>query len=82
MLVDIVMPEMNGVELAERVREIRPGLPVLFFSAYSDQDTLRPALSRGLPYLSKPFTSLRLTKKIRELLDRPKTASAGATVDF
>ena len=68
-LMDIIMPEMNGIELAERIGQIRPNLPILFFSAYSDREELRPVLARKLPYISKPFTSLKLTKRIREMLD-------------
>jgi DNA-binding response OmpR family regulator len=69
MLIDIIMPEMNGVELASRLSEIRPKAPVLFFSAYSERDELRPILARKLPYISKPFTSVKLTHRIREILD-------------
>src|SRR6185295_7194933 len=57
LLVDIVMPEINGVELASRIREIRPDLPILYFSAYSEQETLRPVIARTKPYLAKPFNS-------------------------
>ena len=71
-LVDLVVPDMNGVQLAERILELRPALPILFFSAYSDQELLRPVFARGLPYIAKPFTSLQLNKRIREVLDRPK----------
>src|SRR6266849_10763236 len=68
-LIDIVMPDMNGVELAEKIWELRPDLPVLFFSAYSDQEIFRPVIARGVPYIAKPFTSIQLTKKIRDMLD-------------
>src|SRR3954471_10762110 len=71
-MVDIIMPDMNGIELAARIRSIRPNLPILFFSAYSDRELVRPVITRNLPYLAKPFTSLQLTKKIREMLDTPK----------
>src|ERR1700680_453040 len=71
-LVDLVMPEMNGIEVVERIRELRPSLPVLYFSAYSEDDSVRPTFARGAPFLPKPFTSLQLTQKIRELLDSPK----------
>ena len=80
LLVDLIMPDINGLELAERVRALRPELPVLYFSAYSDQEPLRPVIARGIPYISKPFTSVQLTKRIRELLDRPHRASLGAEV--
>jgi two-component system cell cycle sensor histidine kinase/response regulator CckA len=78
LMADIVMPGMNGVELAEEIRVLRPNLPVLFFSAYSDQEILRPVIARRVPYIAKPFTALQLTKKIREVLDKPKTASKGS----
>jgi two-component system cell cycle sensor histidine kinase/response regulator CckA len=69
LLVDIVMPEMNGVEFVARARELCGALPFLYVSAFSEMDELRPALSRGLPYIAKPFTSLALTRRIREILD-------------
>ena len=78
-LIDLVMPNMNGVELAKHLRVARPGLPILFFSAYSDWEPLRPKFARDVPFISKPFTSVQLTKKIRETLDVPKTdAASGA----
>jgi len=78
LMVDIVMPEMNGIELASRLQTIRPGLPVLFFSAYSEQEILRPVFARNVPFIAKPFTSLQLPKKIRELLDKPKAETAAS----
>src|SRR5262249_55974955 len=81
LLVDIIMPDMNGLELAARIRELRPDLRSLYFSAYSDQEPLRPLIARGLPYIAKPFTSLQLTRRIREILDEPAgEASAGQAV--
>jgi len=79
-LIDIVMPAMNGIELAARLAEIRPTLPVLFFSAYSDREELRPILARKIPYISKPFTSLKLTKRIREILDKPQADTTSSSV--
>jgi len=76
LLVDIVMPEINGVELASRIREIRPDLPILYFSAYSEQETLRPVIARTKPYLAKPFNSIQLTRSIRSILDG-RSATAG-----
>ena len=78
LLVDIIMPEMNGIELAKKIRELRVDLPVLYFSAYSDQEPLRPVFAQKLPYIAKPFTSLQLTKRIREVLDAPKKSAASA----
>jgi CheY-like chemotaxis protein len=75
LLVDLAMPDMTGVAAVERIFEWRPGLPVLYFSAYSDDESLRPSYARGIPFLAKPFTSLQLIKKIRELLDGPNPES-------
>jgi two-component system cell cycle sensor histidine kinase/response regulator CckA len=77
-LVDLVMPVLNGVETVEGIHKLRPGLPILYFSAYSDREGLRPSFARDLPYISKPFTSLQLTKRIREVLDSGKTDAAEA----
>ncbi len=76
LMVDIVMPDVNGIELAEKIWELRPDLPVLFFSAYSNEEILRPVIARGVPYIAKPFTSIQLTKKIRDMLDAPKADTA------
>jgi len=69
LLLDFVLPDMNGVELYRRIRERRPELPVLYFSAYSEHEELRPAIARGVPYMAKPFTASQLTRRVREILD-------------
>jgi CheY-like chemotaxis protein len=75
LLVDLAMPDMTGVAVVERISEWRPGLPVVYFSAYSGDESLRPAYARGIPFIAKPFTSLQLIKKIREVLDGPNSES-------
>jgi CheY-like chemotaxis protein len=77
-LVDVVMPDMNGVGVVERIHELRPGLPILLFSGYSEEDSLRPMFARSAPFIAKPFTSLQLTRKIREVLDTPKADAESA----
>jgi CheY-like chemotaxis protein len=69
LLVDFVLPDMNGVDLTRRIWERRPELPVLYFSAYSEHEELRPALARGVPYIAKPFTAAQLTTRVRDILD-------------
>lgn len=69
-VVDIVMPEMTGFQVAEELRKVYPDLPVLFISANSEVPELRAAFNHSVPYLPKPFTSIALVGKIRELLDR------------
>ena len=76
------MSEMNGVELALRIDRVRPGLPILFCSAYSEREELRPVHERKLPYISKPFTSIKLTSRIREVLDAPKVTAAGSRFEL
>src|SRR5882672_1091084 len=62
LLVDLIMPGMSGDETVKRIWELRPGLPVLYFSAYSAMESLRPKYALGVPYLAKPFSSLQLIK--------------------
>jgi CheY-like chemotaxis protein len=70
-LTDIRMPEMNGYELAENLKAIRPEVKVLFMSGYTDQilqaDTGR--LPGDAPLIRKPFTQHNLITKVAELLD-------------
>ena len=74
-VLDVVMPGMDGFELAERIRRIRPRLPILYMSAYPARAELRPEKTRNIPFVPKPFTSLTLIGKIREMLDRPRADS-------
>jgi signal transduction histidine kinase/CheY-like chemotaxis protein len=69
---DVVMPGMNGRVLAERIREKRPGIKVLFTTGYSRGAALADgATDRSAPLLSKPFTIDQLASKIRNALDAP-----------
>ena len=68
LLTDVVMPGMNGTELAQRLRVIKPELKVLFISGYTD-DIGIGAGDPASAYLQKPFTPEALAKAIRELLD-------------
>jgi two-component system cell cycle sensor histidine kinase/response regulator CckA len=64
---DIVMPEMGGKELAERIRKLRPKLPILFISGYADQPESRYPL-RGESLLRKPFAVSEILARVRDLL--------------
>jgi CheY-like chemotaxis protein len=66
---DVVMPRMNGIELATRIALERPGIRVLFVSGYAnDVLGLRGGLEPGSEYLQKPFTPSVLLDRVRELL--------------
>jgi len=75
-LLDIVMPVITGPELALELQKIRPNLPVIFISAYPEIAEQRPQQLRHLQFVSKPFTSVKLLGKIREVLDTPQRREA------
>jgi len=69
LLTDIVMPRISGFELANMVREMRPGMRVLYMSGYTDhQMNSNWVLDQDVPFLQKPFTAAALTQKVREAL--------------
>ena len=69
---DVIMPQMGGREMVERIRPILPHAKVLFISGYTGDALARPGeLEPGIVVLEKPFSPARLTCKIREVLDRP-----------
>ena len=76
LLTDVVMPRLNGVELAARVIRQRPDTKVLYMSAFAvigaqPEQLSGPGLQPGDPILPKPFSTEALTRKVREVLDRP-----------
>jgi PAS domain S-box-containing protein len=71
LLTDLVMPGMNGRDLAERVRARRPTIKVLFMSGYTADVPAEIGTEGGPAFLSKPFNELALTVKLREVLDTP-----------
>jgi CheY-like chemotaxis protein len=71
MITDVVMPQMSGRELAERVLALRPTLPVLFMSGYTDDAIVRHGLlDETLNFIQKPFDSPTMARKVREILDK------------
>ncbi len=69
-ITDMVMPQMGGRELVERISEIEPGIKVLLISGYSDDAFLHQGpLKLDPPFLQKPFSPSALASRVRELLD-------------
>ncbi|MEW6080043.1 MAG: transporter substrate-binding domain-containing protein [Thermodesulfobacteriota bacterium] len=69
LITDVVMPEMNGRELAEKLRGTHPGIKVLYMSGYTaDVIANRGILEAGVHFIQKPFTRNDLAMKVREAL--------------
>jgi PAS domain S-box-containing protein len=71
LLTDVVMPEMLGSELVEKVKELRPDIAVVFMSGYSHEVLAADALAEenGSAFIEKPFSAGELLSTIRGLLD-------------
>ncbi len=68
LVTDLVMPGMNGIELARIVGDSRPGIPVLFMSGYAEDAKERLGyLDEGRAFLQKPITPTKLARKVREI---------------
>jgi CheY-like chemotaxis protein len=78
LLTDVVMPGLSGPQLAKEIGLLRPGMPVLYMSGYTDE-AIGPhgALEEGIALLEKPFTRGSLLRKLREVLDRVLSSSQG-----
>jgi signal transduction histidine kinase/CheY-like chemotaxis protein len=77
LLTDIVMPDMNGPALAQRLIGLRPELRVLFISGYADMLTPPSSDNPNVGFLSKPFPAAALIARVAEMLAGPGGARAG-----
>lgn len=71
LLTDVIMPNMNGQELADAIQEMRPEIPIIFMSGYTD-DVIshHGVLEPGVHFIQKPITPSRLAKMMKEVLEK------------
>jgi two-component system cell cycle sensor histidine kinase/response regulator CckA len=70
LLADVVMPKMNGPELADRLRLVRQQTKVVFMSGYTTEAIGQYGIMHaGAPFVGKPFAAALLSQKVREALD-------------
>ena len=69
LLTDMVMPEMNGKQVAEALQRMRPNIKVLYLSGYTEHTVINHEIESGADFLPKPFSRETLSKKLGELLN-------------
>ena len=70
LVTDVVMPQMGGRDLAERLATLQPSARVLYMSGYTDDEIIRRGMiDRQTAFLQKPFTAAQLLHRVRKVLD-------------
>jgi len=78
LILDVRMPSLDGLQLQRRLKEIRPGIPVIFFSAHAGKEDEDQALCSGaVAFLRKPVHRGDLLRVIRMALERRSQAAHG-----
>jgi CheY-like chemotaxis protein len=69
LITDLIMPEMTGKQVADKLRPLRPGMKVMYMSGYNEDILARRGVDEpDVPYLAKPFTPRTLSAKVHEVL--------------
>jgi PAS domain S-box-containing protein len=75
-VMDVIMPSMNGKEAMDRIRKISPSCKVIFISGYTaDIIHARGLFDENLEFVSKPFNPLKFLKVVRKVLDQPNCST-------
>jgi PAS domain S-box-containing protein len=79
---DVILPGMTGLDLARRLKQVRPEMKILYMSGYTDNVVVtQNAIENGRNYLQKPFTPEALLNRVRELLGEPLAKGKVLLVD-
>ena len=70
LLVDLALPDLNGVEVVRRIHEFRPGIPVLYLSGLFQQEIEAGESEPGIHHLAKPFSPQQLVEEVRKALGK------------
>ena len=80
-LLDLIMPRRSGPKVYEAIQTIKPGVPVVFVTGYSNETAaLTEMVERGIPVLRKPYGSGALSRRVREALDLASVRSSRSSV--
>ena len=75
LLLDVIMPTLDGIDAYEQICKLMPGVPVIFTSGYSDHGPVLASLTiRGARVLQKPYGAMTLGRRVREMLDEVEAA--------
>ncbi len=79
-LTDLVMPKMNGSQLAQHLLRLYPDLKIIFMSGYTnDEEVVKDIVAAKVEFLQKPFAPSLLLQKLREILPTAPQEKAGAS---
>ena len=70
LITDMIMPEMNGKELAAKIKKLIPGIKILYMSGYIDDPIIRSSLTdKKINFIDKPFSVNKFAEKVRKILN-------------